>query len=69
MARFLDRFRKRADPTDDEIADLMRSLAEGFRSGSAAEGVPFSWESTEASRLVLLRRFVVSRAMRNLRGV
>lgn len=51
MARFLDRFRKRADPTDEEIADLMRSLAEGFRSGSAAEGVPFSWESTEASRL------------------
>jgi hypothetical protein len=36
MGEFLDRLRKRADPTDVETADAMRSLAEAFRSGSAA---------------------------------
>jgi hypothetical protein len=48
---FLDRFRKRADPTDAETADAMRGLAEAFVKGMAAEGEPFGWESTEASRL------------------
>jgi hypothetical protein len=48
---FLDRFRKRADPTDAETADAMRGLAEAFVKGSAEEGDPFGWESTEASRL------------------
>jgi hypothetical protein len=51
MSRFLDRFRKRADPTDIETAEAMCGLAEAFRTGIAAEGVPFGWESTEASRL------------------
>lgn len=51
MGRFLDRFRRRADPTDEETADVMGSLAEAFRNGSAAEGEPFGWESSEASRL------------------
>lgn len=51
MGRFLDRFRKRVDPTDAETADVMRGLAEAFVRGSAAEGVRFGWESTEASRL------------------
>ncbi|GLW29087.1 hypothetical protein [Actinoplanes regularis] len=47
----LDRFRKRADPTDAQTADAMRDLAEAFRGGMTAEGVPFGWESTEGSRL------------------
>jgi hypothetical protein len=48
---FLDRFRKRADPTDAETADAMRRLAQAFVTGSVEEGEPFGWESTEASRL------------------
>ncbi|MEV0715833.1 hypothetical protein [Asanoa sp. NPDC050611] len=47
----LDRFRKRADPSDDETAEVMRGLAEAFVRGAAAEGQPFGWESAEAARL------------------
>jgi hypothetical protein len=51
MGRFLDRFRRPTDPTDAETAEVMRDLAEGFRTGSAAEGVALGWESAEAGRL------------------
>jgi hypothetical protein len=51
MGRFLDRFRKRTDPTDAQTAEAMLELAEAFRAGAAEEGEPFGWESTEASRL------------------
>lgn len=51
MGKFLDRFRKRADPSDAQTSEAMRRLAEAFVKGAAAEGEPFGWESTEASRL------------------
>ncbi|GAA1362054.1 hypothetical protein [Catellatospora chokoriensis] len=51
MGKFLDRFRKRANPSDEETAEAMRNLADAFVRGAAAEGTPFGWEPDEASRL------------------
>lgn len=51
MRGFLDWFRKRADPSDAETAQVMRGLAEAFVKASATEGWPLGWESAEASRL------------------
>ncbi|MEV4413544.1 hypothetical protein [Catellatospora sp. NPDC049609] len=51
MPGFLDRFRRRPNPTDAETAEAMGRLAETFVKGSAAEGWPLGWESTEASQL------------------
>jgi hypothetical protein len=51
VSQFFDRFRRPAEPTDEETAEAMRDLAEVFRSGSKAEGVPFGWGPDEADRL------------------
>ncbi|MEV6344070.1 hypothetical protein [Actinoplanes sp. NPDC051851] len=51
MGDFLDRFRRRAAPTDSETAAYMLELAEVFQNGMAAAGTPFGWGSGEATRL------------------